>query len=180
MVRESRSSGGRLLPLLCNLLGIAIILIVILFCLCLMVPRLMGYEMYAVVSGSMEPEIPVGSVIVVNEIEPENICDGDIIAFWSGGSVVSHRVVENRTIAGEFVTKGDANDSQDIYPIPYRELIGIVVWHLPRVGQIMTVYTSPAGKLYVLGFAACGLLFNVLGSRLRTMHREKQEPEKEN
>ena len=180
LARESRSSGGRLLPLLCNVIGVAIILIVILFCLSLILPRYLGYELYDVVSGSMEPEIPVGSVIVVDRIEPEEIQVGDIIAFWAGGSVVAHRVVENRTIAGEFVTKGDANDTEDISAIPYSALIGIVIYHLPRLGQVITVYTSPVGKLYIIGFAACGLLFNILGNRLRAMRREEQESDRKN
>ncbi len=57
--------GGKLIPALCNLLGTLILVLVIASCLPLTVPRLFGYEIYEVVSGSMEPEIPVGSVIYV-------------------------------------------------------------------------------------------------------------------
>ena len=160
------------MPGLCNFIGIVIILMVIAFCLILILPNQFGYQVFNVVSGSMEPEIPVGSMIFVDNTAPEEVAVGQIIAFQSGGSVVAHRVVENQSVVGEFVTKGDANDTEDINTIPYSALIGRVAYHVPRIGQFMMVYTSPIGKVYVLGFALCGLLFNVLGGRLRAARRE--------
>ena len=71
----------KLLPGLCSMLGTLLILAVIAAFLPLTVPRLLGYEVYEVISGSMEPEIPVGSVIYVKAAEPEMISGGDIIAF---------------------------------------------------------------------------------------------------
>ena len=172
LARTKQNRNHGFLPGLCNFIGIVIIMLVIVFCLILILPKQFGYQVYNVVSGSMEPEIPVGSMIFVENTAPEEVAAGQIIAFEAGGSVVSHRVVENRNAAGEFVTKGDANDTEDINTIPYDSLIGRVAYHVPRIGQFMMVYTSPIGKAYVLGFALCGLLFNVLGGRLRAARRE--------
>ena len=87
--------GGKLIPALCNLLGTLILILVIASCLPLTVPRLFGYEIYEVVSGSMEPEIPVGSVIYVAAVQPEDILEEETLlsrtglsqtASWTGNS----------------------------------------------------------------------------------------------
>ncbi len=163
----------KIIPALCNVLGILILLLVIASCLPVTVPRMMGYEIYNVVSGSMEPELPVGSVIYVSEEEPEEVKDGDIIAFWSKDSVITHRVVENRIVEGEFVTKGDANEAEDMNAVPYDRLIGRVERHIPFLGGVLMLYSSTVGKVYVVCFAACGAMLNLLAGRLRDRARER-------
>lgn len=166
--------GGKLIPALCNLLGTLILILVIASCLPLTVPRLFGYEIYEVVSGSMEPEIPVGSVIYVAAAEPEDIVEDDVIAFRSGESIITHRVVTNRKLDGEFVTKGDANELEDMNSVPYANLIGRVEHHFPLVGRLMVIYAGTVGKAYVICFAACGAMLNMLAGRLRDRNREEE------
>ena len=175
--RRSIRGGGKSIPTLCNLLGILILAAVILSCLPLTIPRLMGYEIYNVISGSMEPEIPVGSVVYVASVEPEKIVSEDVIAFRSGGTVVTHRVVENRLTDGEFVTKGDANAAEDMNAVPYVNLIGRVEYHFPVIGRLMVLYTGAMGKVYVICFAACGAVLNMLAGRLRERDRENEAAE---
>ena len=106
MNNRSTAKGGNLVPALCSLAGTLILLSVIASCLPVTVPRLMGYEIYNVVSGSMEPEIPIGSILYVEKIPPEEIREDDVIAFWSNDSVIAHRVVKNKIVEGTFTTKG--------------------------------------------------------------------------
>jgi signal peptidase I len=155
------------------LLGTLILLAVIALCLPMTLPRLMGYEVYHVVSGSMEPEIPVGSVIYVEPVDAAQIEAGEIIAFQSGDSVITHRVVKNQVVEGSFVTKGDANDQEDVNSVPYAYLIGRVAYHLPVLGELMGVLSSTVGKLYVICFAACGAMLNILAGMLRNRQRER-------
>ena len=173
---SARRSGG-FFPALCNVIGTLILLAVILSYLPLALPQLLGYSCYSVVSGSMEPEIPVGSVVYVEPAEPEDIHAGDVIAYWSDGTVVTHRVVENRFVVGEFITKGDANEKEDIDPTPYNALIGRMKLHIPVVGQFMMLLASNVGKIYLLCFAACGVMFNILAGRIRERQREKFQRE---
>ena len=63
MRKEEKKKGGGILPAVCNILGTLILFSVILLCIPVTLPKLFGYQIYDVVSGSMEPEIPVGSVI---------------------------------------------------------------------------------------------------------------------
>jgi signal peptidase I len=137
------------------------------------VPQLLGYEIYDVVSGSMEPALPVGSVVYVEPVMPEEVAVGDIIAFSSGDSVITHRVTENRIVEGEIYTKGDANDTADFSPVAYDQVIGRVKYHLPLLGQLLFLYGSTVGKIYALGFALCGLLLHRLGARIRQVPAEK-------
>lgn len=164
---QRKSKGGNIIPALCNVVGTLILIGVIGTCLPVMIPQFMGYQVYNVVSGSMEPEIPVGSVIYVKNVEPETIVEGDIIAFQSEDSVIAHRVVKNKTIEGTFTTKGDANEKEDMNDVPYGALIGKVSAHYPLLGGMLAVYTSSIGKIYAVCFAACGAMFNLLAGRLR-------------
>lgn len=163
----------RIIAALCNLLGSLILLSVIVTCLPVTLPRIWGYEAYNVVSGSMEPEIPVGSILYVKPMEPEKVKESDVIAFRSGDSVVSHRVVRNKLVEGELVTKGDANAGEDLNTVPYKALIGRVEYHLPVLGRVMFLYTSSIGKMYVFFFAACGVMLNLLAGIIRSRGREE-------
>ena len=58
-------------------------------------PRAFGYMPFAVLSGSMEPELPVGSMVFVHQVDPTNIAVGDNATFYrSDGAVVTHQVYE--------------------------------------------------------------------------------------
>lgn len=171
--QRAGSKGGSFISALCNIIGTLMIVAVILTYLPLSLPRLMGYEIYEVVSGSMEPEIPVGSVVYVKPTAPVELEPEDVIAFWSGGTTVTHRVVQNRTVEGELVTKGDANKTEDLHTVPYDDVIGRVQRHFPMVGHLMSLYASTIGKVYVLCFAACGAMLNILAGRMRERQRER-------
>ena len=167
------------LPAFCSLAGTVILLCVIGAFLPLTIPNLLGYQIYEVVSGSMEPEIPVGSLVYVEPAQPAEVREGEIIVFYSGGSAVTHRVVQNRLVEGEFVTKGDANQQEDLNTISYASLVGRVKYHIPFIGQLLVIYTSGVGKIYVVCYAACGVMFNMLAARLRDRARENQNEAKE-
>lgn len=161
-----RKRGG-LLPGVCSALSVFLLLLVVAICIPMTVPRLFGYEAYTVVSGSMEPAIPVGSAIYLKAAVPEEIAEGDVIAFYKGRAVVTHRVVENRKVSGEFITKGDANAEKDMEPVPYSALIGRMAVSVPGLGAVMAVCTGTLGKAYLAGGVAGALFLQLLGSRLR-------------
>ncbi len=174
---ERRTKGGKLFPALCNLLGTLMLVATIATCVPISLPHLMGYEIYNVVSPSMEPEIPMGSVIYVKYAPPETIEEGDVIAFFSADGVIAHRVVRNQTVEGEITTKGDANAAEDVNPVEYTSVIGRVTLHLPVLGGLMEIYTSTVGKIYLILFAACGAMLNLLAGRIRERRAYQKEQE---
>ena len=72
--------------------------------------RLVGLVPYAVLSGSMEPELPVGSLVYVRAVDPSEVAVGDTITFeLESGTLVTHEVYEIDAAAREFKTHGIAN-----------------------------------------------------------------------
>lgn len=172
--RKAKSRGGNAIPALCNVLGTFLIVAVIALCVPVTVPVLMGYQVYDVVSGSMEPAIPVGSAVYVKQADPLTIEVGDVVAYRDGANVVVHRVTANRASSDELVTKGDANNVEDFEPIPYSAVLGRTEAHIPFLGSFMAVYASTAGKVYLLLLAICGLLLNIVAANMRKRkHAEK-------
>lgn len=149
-------------------IGMLIILATLVLALLLAVPGFLGWQQMTVLTGSMEPEIPVGSMVYVESVEPEALVEGDVITFDDGeGKTVTHRVVRNRTIEGTIVTKGDANAEEDVEPIPYDNVIGKVTLTVPAAGDVLGYAASELGRIYVLAFGACGVMFVILGGRMR-------------
>ncbi len=177
--RRPIKKGGMFIPALCNVIGTLLIIAVIATSIPLAVPALLGYEIYNVTSGSMEPELPVGSVIYVEHVKPESVQPGDIIAFYVDATVVTHRVVENRFVEGEFVTKGDANEMEDFSNARYRDLVGVVKYHFPYLGNYLMIYSNPITKIYLMVLAFCGVMFNILAGRMRGRAEEKFREEVE-
>ena len=156
--------------ILCNVLGILLIAAVVLVCLPLTVPRLMGYDVYAIVSGSMEPEIPTGSLVYAKGTEPEAGEPGDVIVFYGGvdaDAVITHRVVENDGSGKRFITKGDANEGNDVTPIPYEQLLGRVAYTVPVLGLFLPAVSTLAGKVSLLALLAGAVVLRLAGDRLR-------------
>ena len=140
----------------CSALGTFILIVVVLLCLPLTIPRMFGYELYTVVTGSMEPVIPVGSLVYVKDVPPEDVETDDVIAFYGAedsAAVITHRVVSNSVIMGEFITKGDANKTNDMNPVTYGQYIGKVQLTVPMAGTAAEILTGTQGKM----LAACAI-----------------------
>ncbi|MCI7727355.1 MAG: signal peptidase I [Clostridiales bacterium] len=114
------------------------------------VPQVLGYSVFRVMTGSMEPEIRENSLLVVKKTPPEDIVPGDVISFFSPdpmleGAVNTHRVVriekENGRI--QFITKGDANVIEDTYPVDASALVGKAVFKSYWLGKTVSLLANP-------------------------------------
>lgn len=162
---ERRSRGARVM----NGIGTFLLVVVILLCVPLTVPRVFGYQVYNVISGSMEPAIPTGSLVYVKSAEPADVKKDEVIAFYSAadsGAIITHRVVENYKVSGEFITKGDANEENDPLPVDYERLLGRVSLSIPYLGEILAMVATVYGKMAVACMIGAAVLFLFIGSRL--------------
>lgn len=135
-------------------------LIVIAVMIPLTIPKIFGYNVYAVLTGSMTPAYSVGSVIFVQKCSSEEIAVGDVITFRLGtgtDNVMTHRVVEIDREAGTFLTKGDANDAVDSEPVRFERLIGKVVLGIPGAAGVCEFMNTTTGK--AVTFIAFALAF---------------------
>jgi sortase B len=158
--------------------GNLLIGLIILACLPVAVPKLLGIQTYNVISGSMEPSISVGSIVYVKNAEFDELAEGDVIAFESGASVVTHRITSIDSQSKLITTKGDANDTEDFVPVAYVNVIGRVVAHVPFLGYIASWLSEIAGKVIAVMLLIIGLLLSNAGDK--SQDKEKAENKKQN
>ncbi len=163
--------------ILLRVFGMLMIAAVIVTCCPAAIPRLAGYEIYNIVSGSMEPAIGVGSVVYVKPCRPHELKAGDIPAFYVNGDVIVHRIVRNDTNEKVLYTKGDANAAEDMNPVPYNMVIGRVERAIPHLGNVIALYTSRQGKVCVLGFLLAGMLLVWVSGHVSPDRKERLEKE---
>lgn len=115
----------------------------------------------AVVSGSMEPSMHPGDVMITRPVAPGEVKVGDVILFKParGESFVAHRVVEiNHEPDLRFITKGDANHGRDPNPIQPGELEGTLFFNIPYLYLLFTLIRTPLGLLLTIGIPAAILI----------------------
>ena len=164
--RKSPAAAG------CSALGIFLLRAVIAVCIPLTLPNLFGYQAYTVISGSMEPEIPVGSLVYIQPSAPEDAEENDIVAFYGAadGSMITHRVVENNVLAGELTTKGDANKTKDMNPVSYADFIGTVRASIPLAGHAAQFLAGLPGKITAACVILCSLLLQAAAAGMERRH----------
>lgn len=141
-----------------NITGITIMLALIAVLVIINAPRLAGTSPFVVLSDSMEPKIKVGSLIYAKSVNPEEVEVGDVITFRlssTGDIVVAHRVIEKDEATKSFITKGDANETQDLGSVTYAETEGKVMLTIPVMGYVYEfMHTAMGIVVTVLLFAA--------------------------
>jgi len=119
--------------------------------------RIVGIDTYSVRGGSMSPTVPLGAVVLVQHVSPSAIAAGDVITFRAANdTVVTHRVL-GRSDGDDptFITKGDANDTQDPEMVPGAAVIGRLVLTIPLVGWALADLGTSTGVLVVAAGLAC-------------------------
>lgn len=129
------------------------------------VPRAVGGAALTVLTGSMTPEIAVGSVVVVRPVDPGTLRVGDVVTYQKepgAAAYVTHRIIEVHpdTNPVSLTTKGDANRGADLDPIPVTAVRGKVLFSVPYLGTVKNaISTGGAGlMLLVLGLVGYALL----------------------
>lgn len=131
--------------------------------------KFVGYTPFIVTSGSMQSVYPVGSIIYVKEVAPEEVQVGDAITFYLGGdTIATHQVWQINAAERTFRTQGvdnkDANGNiqQDAAPVPFDDLIGVPVLCVPKLGVVYETLKQPLGLCIVVFVVALIALASVL------------------
>jgi signal peptidase len=143
----------------------------------------LGFNFFAVSSGSMEPNVHTGSLIYVGKFKLEDLKKGDIITYRISdeqakqNAVVTHRIAEVKknekqeevTTQGDkkekktvvtytFKTKGDANAEEDSYDVNADQIIGKYNWQIPKLGFISLFAQTPQGLVLLVILPAAILI----------------------
>lgn len=132
--------------------GTVATVIVAIVALALVGLRIAGFRTFTVMSGSMEPDYPVGAMIYVKPVDYKSLKVGDVISFVANNdkTVVTHRideiaVDENDSEVWRFRTKGDANTTADAQLVHYKNVIGTPVTVIPYIGYLAHNIQQPPG-----------------------------------
>ena len=152
---------------LCSILSTVLLILLLLLALAFIVPMLLGYKEMTVLSGSMEPNIPVGSIVCVDDDAPLAELDpGDVITYQLDSSTfVTHRLVSIDSASGTLITQGDANEVEDA-PVSFQQYYGKVAFHIPYLGYLSSNLRTPAGIMTVTGVVIVIILLNTLPALL--------------
>lgn len=111
-------------------------------------PMPFGYGMAVILSGSMEPVMSTGDLILVHETNNYEV--DDVVVFQEGSTLITHRIVSMNE--DEIITKGDANNAED-NPIALGNIRGEVILCIPMVGNIVNVLKTPIATIVIIGLA---------------------------
>lgn len=112
------------------------------------IPMPFGVGAAVVLSGSMEPELSTGDMLIVAERESYSV--GDVIVYQDGRTSVTHRIVAISD--DEVITRGDANNTDDA-PISIDNIKGRVVFVVPFIGYIANAIKTPIGTIVILALS---------------------------
>ena len=114
------------------------------------VPQVMGFSVLRVLTGSMKPEIPEDSMLLVQKTDAASLQVGDVISFFSpdpslNGALNTHRIVGITEVDGslQFTTKGDANMIEDQYPVDESRVVGKVIFVSAQFGKLLRLISNP-------------------------------------
>ncbi len=145
--------------------------------------RLVGLQVFTVLSGSMEPVYHVGSLIYVQTIDPADLVVGDDISFMlDEDTVATHRIVgivpdENDPSVLRFRTKGTANEQEDGSLVHYKNVIGKPIFTIPYLGYVANYIQNPPGTYIAVSIGAV-VMFLVFLPDLFGGEDEPRKPKK--
>lgn len=158
-----------------NIITSGVLIIMVVLVAMLFVPKLFGVTPLIVLSGSMEPNYPVGTLIYVTPIEEEKIEKGTVVTFrLDSGDLATHRVIrinDDHT----FVTQGDNNNVEDA-AVAYSRIVGSPRFQIKKLGFLADKLSTPSGKI-IYGTIAISLVILMLIGDL--IFKEKKSCEKE-
>ncbi|WP_107767206.1 signal peptidase I [Nocardioides terrigena] len=165
---------------------LVILVMVVVLAAAVLVPRLGGATPYTILTGSMQPEMPPGTLVVVRPVGPSDISVGTVITYQleSGKpTVVTHRVTAVGVDAtGElrFTTQGDANNTPDAATVRPVQIRGERWYSVSHLGHLNTLLSGQERQMAV--YAAAALLLGYAGYQFlvalsgRTRHRDPAAP----
>lgn len=153
-------------------IGIVIVLPFAAFTLVSSKMDLFGLQSFVVLTGSMSPTIPQGSISFAKK-QP-SYQSGEVITFLiKGGQTVTHRIVDvvEENGAQKFRTKGDANNTFDSQLVATPDILGATIFHIPHVGKfILFLKTLPGFISFII---IPGIL--LMGFELWNVKREMEK-----
>ncbi|GEM_PF-490123 len=146
-----------------------------------LLPQVVNYKPYIVLSGSMAPSIPTGAVVFDVAVQPSQLKVGDVITYNRSDvpETVTHRIIDKGgdESSPNFVTKGDANPERDVWSVQFAPgtQAGKVVLSVPYVGYLYAELGSPIGRIVLLVVPVVVLTLMYLGQQWRARFNSRRK-----
>lgn len=124
----------------------------------LLAPPVVGWHFLVVTGSSMEPTIPLDSLAVMADVDGRDVRPGEIVTIQVQGGTRTHRVVAISADGSQLTTKGDANGSLDLDPVPVEAVTGRYLFSIPFAGTVIHLAASRSGYLLLVLIPAAILL----------------------
>ena len=162
-----------------NIVSTALVVLMVLCAVFLMGSRVMGYQCFTVISGSMEPKYSVGDLIYVKKVDANTIQVGDDITFILNEDLVvaTHRVVRIDAENQRLYTKGLANEIEDSDPVHFNNVIGVPKFAIPKLGYVSDFVQNPPGMYITIAIGAVLILAVFLPDMIGKKKKEEEDPE---
>lgn len=157
-----------------------IVIIAIILAMLLVGLKFFGFQIYTVVSGSMEPTYHVGSLIYVREVDTNTLKVKDPITFKLGdNTIATHRIVEivpneQDSTKYSFRTKGDANEDIDANLVEPNKVLGKAYFTVPYLGYLATYIQSYPGNMVAICTAIALIILVIMIDMLTEENKEEQ------
>lgn len=164
-----------------NVISYILVGIVVVLAVALVGVRLIGLQPFVVLSGSMEPEYHVGSLIYVKEVDYKTLKVGDDITYLiSEDTVVTHRIIEVLVDEEDpdtirYFTQGIANDVPDAVSVHYKNIIGKPIFTIPYLGYVSNYIQNPPGMYIAMAGGAILILLVFLPDLFEDDKKKKKE-----
>ncbi|GAA3598344.1 hypothetical protein GCM10022198_23260 [Klugiella xanthotipulae] len=179
---ETRSPGRRAFTLIRTVLFATVVsALIVLVTAIILVPRITGSTTYTILTNSMAPTLPPGTIIVTQPRDVASIRVGDVVTYQieSGQpEVITHRVVGiSKDTRGEvsFIMRGDNNSVNDPKPVIREQVMGVVLYSVPFVGLAINTVTGNA-KLWVPVAIAVVFIFWGVGYVIAHFTSQRKTP----
>ena len=166
-----------------NIFTSVLVVLAVLLAVLLVGARLVGLQVFTVLSGSMEPTYHTGSLIYVKKVDATKLSEGTVITFMlDEDTIATHRIVgvvpdEQDPTVIRYRTKGDANESEDGGLVHYKNVIGTPVFTIPKLGYLANYIQHPPGSYVAISIGALILLLMFLPELLGMFSgEEKKQP----
>jgi signal peptidase len=146
-------------------IGIALLGVLLVLTLFIHLAPLTGRQLFIVGGGSMEPALPLGSLVMATRTDPMTISPGDVVTIRAdNGVVVTHRVrrVVDLAEGRFFELKGDANQGADANLVPARAIVGAADRYVPYAGYAQGYLATIPGLMSVFGLFGALFLIHML------------------
>lgn len=159
---------GKIIKKVWNAITTVLVILIVILAVLLVGVRLAGFQVFTVLSGSMEPTYHVGSLIYVKDVDYRQLEAGDVITFMlDENTVATHRIIqvvpdEDEPEVLRYATQGDANDAPDGTLVHYKNVIGTPVFTIPQLGYVANYIQNPPGTYIAISGAAILLLLMFL------------------